>query len=340
MATPVDNLYNRFLQEWQVAQASDPGYMDQLQKNLLLQIQQKTGRKCAAYFANSRNEDSMLNQFDKSYFVTLTDAIKGNDGKLDLIVLSPGGFAEAVEAIVNVIRRKFSDVRVIVPAYAKSAATMLALCGNSIVMKDTAELGPIDPQVKSPSMQGPAQAIVEGFEEIRKEVERNNGKLNAAYIPLLEKLDLALLSQCKDATEYGQSMVRSMLTQYMFKGDANADEKAKRVAAYFGTHSKHLTHSKPLFRDAITKECGLPIVKLEDLGPEVAHLIWEYHYRFEYIFINNSTVAKVFHSEGAYMVYISARVPMMAIPMQAPGGKGGPKPPEAPKAAEPEPSAP
>ena len=70
------------------------------------------------------------------------------DGKngLDLLMHSPGGSPDAAEAVVNYLRSKFTDIRVIIPQAAMSAATMLACAANRIVMGKHSSLGPIDPQ--------------------------------------------------------------------------------------------------------------------------------------------------------------------------------------------------
>lgn len=47
--------------------------------------------------------------------------------KLDLIVHSGGGSAEATDAIVSYLRQKFKHIRIIIPQAAMSAGTMLAL---------------------------------------------------------------------------------------------------------------------------------------------------------------------------------------------------------------------
>ena len=52
---------------------------------------------------------------------------------LDLIIHSPGGSIEAAGAFVTYMRTKFSDIRVIIPQAAMSAATMIA-CSANVVM--------------------------------------------------------------------------------------------------------------------------------------------------------------------------------------------------------------
>lgn len=51
-----------------------------------------------------------------------------------MIIHSPGGSAEATEALVKYLRAKFQHIRVIIPYGAMSAPTMLACPADIIVM--------------------------------------------------------------------------------------------------------------------------------------------------------------------------------------------------------------
>ena len=64
--------------------------------------------------------------------------------KLDLILETPGGAGEVAEDIVRMIRKKYDDVAVIVPGWAKSAGTIIAMAADEILMGPTSALGPID----------------------------------------------------------------------------------------------------------------------------------------------------------------------------------------------------
>lgn len=70
---------------------------------------------------------------------------------LDLILHSPGGSPEAAEAIVSYLRSRFSHIRVIVPNFAMSAATMIACAADEIVLGKHSFLGPTDPQILIPT---------------------------------------------------------------------------------------------------------------------------------------------------------------------------------------------
>lgn len=65
--------------------------------------------------------------------------------KLDLFIYSRGGATDVPRRMVNAIRGICDEWHVLVPFRANSAATLLALGADSIVLGKQAELGPIDP---------------------------------------------------------------------------------------------------------------------------------------------------------------------------------------------------
>lgn len=67
--------------------------------------------------------------------------------ELDFILESPGGSADDAYKIIRTLRKNFTTVNIIIPFWAKSAATLLSLGGNSIVMDEFSELGPLDVQL-------------------------------------------------------------------------------------------------------------------------------------------------------------------------------------------------
>ena len=76
-------------------------------------------------------------------------AALGQEDELVLMINSPGGDLLAAERIVNICRSHSANGQyaVIVPKMAKSAATMISLGAREIMMSQTSELGPIDPQI-------------------------------------------------------------------------------------------------------------------------------------------------------------------------------------------------
>jgi len=76
-------------------------------------------------------------------------AIKLTDEEvpIDLVLHTPGGLVLAAEQIANALTRHNAKVSVIVPHYAMSGGTLLALAANEVIMDENAVLGPVDPQI-------------------------------------------------------------------------------------------------------------------------------------------------------------------------------------------------
>jgi len=91
-----------------------------------------------------------LSMIDLKTMMKVEKAMKKFNGKpFDLILHTPGGTIFATQALVRAIIRYPGQVRAVVPFYAMSGGTMLALACDGIVMGETACLGPVDPQLGS-----------------------------------------------------------------------------------------------------------------------------------------------------------------------------------------------
>lgn len=121
-------------------------------QRLIREIQKGAARHVICYIGGKRTK---IDRDDILGFRDLLCRIEpGRD--VDLVLHSGGGDVDAAEKLISMVRNTVKDgvLRVIVPHYAKSAATLMALGADSIVMSDTSELGPIDPQVPFPDGQG------------------------------------------------------------------------------------------------------------------------------------------------------------------------------------------
>ena len=93
-----------------------------------------------------------LDELRPDDFFSLADMLQEENPtqNIDLIVLSPGGNGSYGYRIGHTFQqwamRRGLSFRVIVPLYAKSAATILALGAHEIHMGVQSEIGPIDPQ--------------------------------------------------------------------------------------------------------------------------------------------------------------------------------------------------
>ena len=159
---------------------------------------------------------------------------------VDLWLNSPGGSARSAYKIALLLRSIACRVRVVIPDYAKSAATLLSLVADEIYMGPAAELGPLDVQLdyeKSPGMRvsaldriGNLNQITEAAREIvlglggevRYKTRLGRGETvsvmadlaSSLLKPLVSQVDPTILHQSnrmlKEAADYGK---RLMLTR-------------------------------------------------------------------------------------------------------------------------------
>src|SRR6266704_824075 len=184
--------------------------------------------------------------------------------ELDLVLHSPGGSLAAADAIVQYLRSKFSHIRVLVPHAAMSAATMICCAADEIVMGKHSFLGPIDPQMIMQTSLGPrsipAQAILDQF-EIAKEECKDPARLDV-WLPMLQQYGPDLLVQCQNVSALSRELVQSWLTDYMFRGQLNAAERATSIASWLADHAKFKMHGRHINRERL-REKGMNILNLE-----------------------------------------------------------------------------
>ena len=182
--------------------------------------------------------------------------------ELDLILHSPGGSAEAAESVVEYLRQRFDHIRVFVPVAAMSAATMLALAADELVMGQHSQLGPIDPQFNITTPEGtrtaPARAILKQFERAKSECQKPENL--AAWMPILRTYAPGLLAQCESTQEAAVNMVAGWLGRYMLAGDP---DKAKIAADWFANFEVFGTHGRRIGRDQ-ARSVGISVTDLED----------------------------------------------------------------------------
>ena len=225
---------------------------DIVRRKYAKQLQEHTGRNVFIY-AMKPPHGAIWND-DVQGFMAAQHQLSGAD--LDLIIHSTGGSSEAAEQIVSYLRQKYDHIRVIVPLYAMSAATMIACAADEIVMGRQSALGPVDPQFLTPSGPMPAHAIVDEFERALDQI-RNDPKTAAFWVPKLSVLQHGYFSVAKTVIERAESLCREWLNSYM----KLAPEKATDIAQWLAS-KEHGSHGKPIaVADAEAR--GLKISRLE-----------------------------------------------------------------------------
>lgn len=108
--------------------------------------------------------------------------------KVALIIESPGGDARSAYLIAMILRRHCGEFFSVVPRYAKSAATLLALGGNAIQMGRFSELGPLDAQVHDPD----GERDISALDEVQSLI-----RLHAAAMEMVDQGMFLLLSRTR-----------------------------------------------------------------------------------------------------------------------------------------------
>ncbi len=198
------------------------------------------------------------NSIDYSDIVPFSDQLSTFTGnEVDIILETPGGLAEVVEDLVNLIRSKFDKVGVIVPGTAKSAGTIFTMAADEILMGVTSSLGPIDAQILSNGKRFSADAFLEGLNKIKEESE-NNKHLDLAYIPILQNISPGEIQHCRNAQAFSRTLVTNWLKEYKFKfwkthsstgedvTERDKTERAEAIATLLCNHNHWLTHGRSI----------------------------------------------------------------------------------------------
>jgi hypothetical protein len=168
---------------------------------------------------------------------------------IDLLLHSPGGDIDAAEKLITLIRKRAgtAPVRVIVPDYAKSAATLLALGADTIVMSDSSELGAIDPQVDVTDSNGQtstlsAQSYLDAFDLHAARLKEDPQDPVARL--MLDKMQPATVRKLERITKRSRAIAEDLLKQAMIKDEAAATEIAGQLSdtKRWHSHGQMISH--------------------------------------------------------------------------------------------------
>ncbi len=242
--------------------------------------------------------------------------------ELDLVIHSSGGSAEAAEAIIEYLRQRFNHIRAIVPVSAMSAATMMCLSADEIVMGQHSQLGPIDPQFIISTPEGarsaPAKAILNQFELAKRECAKPENL--AAWMPILRTYAPGLLTQCVDSREFASKMVAGWLQNYMLREDPEANKKSLDIADWFADYESFRSHGRRVGREQ-AREIGVVVSDLES-NPELQDAVLSVHHATMHTFSGTPAVKIIENHLGrAWIRSSSIGMPLptpVALPTETP----------------------
>lgn len=184
-----------------------------------------------------------------------------DEKEIDIILESTGGQADIAYRLIRTFRNRYETVNIIVPSWAKSAATLFALGANRLVLHEYGELGPIDVQIKKDTETDPEgewssavdvqstleeienkskNGVLTMFRKLRADKRKDNKEvlnigrtqlmemlLNYSanfYSPLLKKIDASELGKMARSLNEGKMYAKRILTQYGGESDEDKIE--------------------------------------------------------------------------------------------------------------------
>ncbi|MBA2854013.1 ClpP class serine protease [Methanococcus maripaludis] len=197
-------------------------------------------RKTRAIVMIHRQEQLALFGIPLYKYITIEDSeeilrairMTPEDMPIDLILHTPGGLVLASEQIAIALKEHKAKTTVIIPHYAMSGGSLIALAADEIIIDKNAVMGPVDPQIG----QYPAASII--------------NTINTKYTDELDDETLILGDIARKAIVQVKEFVYDILKDKM------GEEKANYLSETLSTGK--WTHDYPL-----------TINKLKDLGIEV-----------------------------------------------------------------------
>ncbi len=250
-------------------------YSDRI--SLYQELERQRGKPLICYFTSLRNGAAGQMASDViPEFIKQLKEIPSDKDSLDILIVSNGGDPTVSWRIMSLAREKFKYVEVLLPYTAFSAATLLALGANTIVMHPFSNLGPVDPQLvgarKIPGQGGQPDRTENfqfGSEDIRNYLDfvktdvgiSDQEQLQKSFELLCKDIGSIPIGIAKRSSQLGLMMGEQLLKLHM-----KDDNKVKAIAEALNKSFYH--HGYPLSRSE-AKRIGLPIEipegKIEDL---------------------------------------------------------------------------
>jgi hypothetical protein len=209
--------------------------------------------------------------------------------KLDIFLCSNGGSGTVPWRLVSLFREFSSSFNVLIPYRAYSAATLLALGADEIVMHPFGELGPIDPTVSNdfnPSDQmGRRMGI--SVEDVKAYVNfikcsvgiTHEDELIKAIEILANKVHPLALGNVERFISQSRMIATKIMRTHMKESDEHAITEIVENLA-----SKLYFHGHPINRQEAKNDLKLKVVM--ELPPELEAAMWDLYKDFEVDFKN------------------------------------------------------
>lgn len=250
-------------------------------KDLILEIEELRNSKVICYLTADRNPiNGQIAEDAVRYFYDHLLNI-GNQKKIDLFLYSRGGDVSVPWRIVSMFREFCDEFSVLVPYKAHSAATLISIGADKIIMGKKAELGPIDPTLKrfgsgdptKPPLEISVEDVNSYISFIRDRANLNDQKAVAKMISLLANNIAPLtLGNVNRQNSHIRLVARKLLT-----GRKEIADESKITSIIETLTEKVYFHGHGIHRNEAT-QIGLPVSIPKD---NLEKLMWDLYLDYE-----------------------------------------------------------
>ncbi|MGH9879634.1 MAG: SDH family Clp fold serine proteinase, partial [Nitrososphaerales archaeon] len=258
---------------------NDPPY----HQTLIREIEGITKRNLICYIANLEHPaGSMWPNDDEFLEVVLRGVdLEKYEHKIDFLLSSNGGAPEVADRLCSTLKSFTKELRVIVPKSAMSAATLLSFGANSLVLGETSQVGPIDPQMLLKERElVPANTIIQAYNRLLTDLDetpRDSPKI-AGLLQQLNFIDPFLVQSSLKAREVAKKLANTLLQNGLLKDES--EEFIKETIEKFIEHGETLTHGTAI-RYPLLKQWGFKKIELMQKDDKLWELIWKLYVKCE-----------------------------------------------------------
>lgn len=248
--------------------------------SLYKELEEKRDRPLIVYITSFReNAPGQMASDVISEFARQVLSIPDEKKDVDLLIVSNGGDPTVAWRCITFLRERFESINVLLPYTAYSAATLMAMGADCIIMHPFANLGPVDPQIKMRTMdEGKPRVNTFGSEDLTNYLSfvkedvgiSDQSELQKSFAILANDVGSVPVGAAKRSSQLSLSLGEKLLKLHM------KDEKEAQAIAESLSKS-YFHHGYPVGRTE-AKDIGLPV---EDADEEVEALIWDIWLDFE-----------------------------------------------------------
>ena len=255
------------------------------QRELIKEIEFQRESSLLVYFTGDRQpfgsriaEDVVRPMYDH---LRVLEKLEPQRNRLDLFLYSRGGDVSIPWPLVTMLRQFFDEFNVLIPYKAHSAATMISLGADRVVMGRKAELGPIDPSIVR-SSSGDSGALPQeiSVEDVLSYIsfikERANINDQVALAQLVGMLSKELTPLVLGSVNRQHSHIRLVARKLLSSHKEKIDE-SKLTSIIEALTEKMYSHGHAIGRRE-AKEIGLPI---EEPPQKIEISMWQLFEEYE-----------------------------------------------------------